>query len=228
MIAISILLAVSHFGMLLICEYDDLTSNPRVYVEPLKGLIFFSWLIAISFGSLIPTTDNLQGEHHLYRTKAGLAVIVLLVLLFMYFFFVKIIMPKHYARETYLYWQKFMFDTEHPTHIHTYIFTCWHTKYFHVMFLSYVFVALPWIVQQMYEGFGYKKLSEHVDFAFLVIYALNFYTPAAIIFRMWRSRGEGSILPKEGSQKLDEEDAVPSTSGNYSNYAVVDRDIVDE
>ena len=36
LISISLILAVSHFGILLICEYDDLTSNPRVYIESLK------------------------------------------------------------------------------------------------------------------------------------------------------------------------------------------------
>ena len=37
LVGISLILALSHFGMLLICEYNDLTTNPRVYVEPLKG-----------------------------------------------------------------------------------------------------------------------------------------------------------------------------------------------
>ena len=200
-VTITALLSLTHVMLLTLAEYIILTCRSEKKAGNYNGLIFLSWMISISGGSIDVVTTN-------HVAKSIFVVLFLTAIFFIfvkYYVIIRLHIKKGKLRRTY---ETFLRGSSLRRKVRK---KYWKLKYFGMIIYSYVVFSLPWLVNELREGLReglYGKEHEDTSLSHsitLIVYSFNFYTPSIICiylrYQQWRSKKRADIHERPSSYR---------------------------
>ena len=170
-VTITMTLSVTHIMLLMLAEYISLTYISKQRARDYTGLLLISWIISITFGSMnVVTIGN--------TAKIVFVIIFLfaaLSILQSYFVVIKKHQKKKYLLETYK--RTFLRQNSHTNKV---LKRSWKIKLLAIIIFSYIGCSIPWVVNELWEGFQTDENNPFAHAVALLIYSLNFYFPSGI------------------------------------------------
>ena len=179
-VTITVMLSLSHLMLLMLSEHLYLKSQWALKVKNFVGLIFISWIISVTSGTLNVVTIRQEA-----RVVFAVALLVgILSLLTKYIYQTKQRQILRHVQEEYN--RTFLRGNSRRHKMRKYY---WNIKYYNIILSSYIMCTLPWIMNEFRESLRPNSHNSLIHWMSLIVYSVNFYFPSAVcIHLMYRQR----------------------------------------
>ena len=163
-------LSISHLMILTIAEYLILKNRPEKRAKHYTILLSIAWIMSVTVGNIVIVAID-----RVVRVCFAFVMIFSAVIMISKYF---MIFEKHIKQLMLLkaYEETFLDQDEAENKEKK----CWDIRMLGIMLYSYVCCSMTWIINELRKGLLNDDANDLLQPISMVVYTLNFYTPAAI------------------------------------------------
>ena len=166
---ITVMLSVSHLMLLMLAEYLNLNFRWALKITNFVGLIFISWIISVTLGSL--NVVSIRDDARVIFAGVMLLLVVFILVKYYYIF-------QQQRKEKRLQKEYIVTFLRGNSRRHKTVKCYWNIKYMPIILLSYAACSIPWVINEFLEGFQEGEENIHMHSISLIAYSFNFYFPS--------------------------------------------------